>query len=535
MNLTKCNVTIMGVLGLATFLFYYILAGALPITDPVESNYVLTAKEMLLRNDYMTPYIYGKPWFDKPIWTYWMLILSFKLFGINDWAARLPAIATAGLNVSFLYYTALRLFKDSKIALWSGLILATTLEFWYISHAIITDGYLFFGTIGIFLFAYLGLTERKKRYLMYAYAFSGFTVLVKGPVGLVLPGLILLSFIILNHRWQDLKLLFYPPAILIFLLVALPWYSYMYTLHGLTFIEDFLGLHNYLRATISEHPRFNVWYYYIVLWLIGFLPWTGAALYALKNSSKGVLKNYLLCWGIGIILFYSCMATKYLTYTFIALIPFVLLTAQGLVHLEERRPGRLLATLYLYIPLCLLLVVLVVGKLFFGSDLPSYVLYAAIITMICLALAIKRHKPYYRSRSIVVSMLCVYLAILCSLPPIMRPTSTRDLVEHLPYQMGSRVYFYHEYATSFNYYTPYAAYLLTTTDSASTEVWDEGRRVMPWETPSQVLKYLQENPSTPIIVCVRKKSLTDFQQLPLAKKLQVYKVIDNMIIYVSPS
>lgn len=71
--------------------FYMFGNNMLPVTDPVESNYALTAKEMVLSGDWLSPQIYGTYWYDKPIMIYWLIALGFKIFGIADWVVRLPS------------------------------------------------------------------------------------------------------------------------------------------------------------------------------------------------------------------------------------------------------------------------------------------------------------------------------------------------------------------------------------------------------------------------------------------------------------
>lgn len=126
-----------------------------------------------------------------------------------------------------------------------------------------------------------------------AYGAAALAVVTKGPVGIVLPGLILLLFI--AARWltqkdkdeyslaKDITLLFNPLGILLFIVLASPWYIAMYSIHGQEFISGFLGLHNMERALVSEHPKFNVWYYYLIIVPLALLPWTPAVIYRLKT------------------------------------------------------------------------------------------------------------------------------------------------------------------------------------------------------------------------------------------------------------
>ena len=130
-------------------------------------------------------------------------------------------------------------------------------------------------------FAYIGLTEGKKGYMTGAYVMAAGAVLTKGPVGLVLPGLFLLLFTAIQRRPDYLKRLFPPAGIVLFLLLCLSWYGPMYSRHGMDFIDGLLGFNNVVRATVSEHPEYDVWYYYLVLVPVSLLPWTGPCLYGL--------------------------------------------------------------------------------------------------------------------------------------------------------------------------------------------------------------------------------------------------------------
>ena len=78
-------------LGLLFALLFLAGNWLMAVTDSAESNYALTAKEMIQSGDWLSPRIYGHYWYDKPIFYYWELVLSFTLLGVNEWAARFPA------------------------------------------------------------------------------------------------------------------------------------------------------------------------------------------------------------------------------------------------------------------------------------------------------------------------------------------------------------------------------------------------------------------------------------------------------------
>lgn len=79
------------VLFVVWLVFFMVANNMLPVTDPVESNYALTAKEMVLSGNWLSPQIYGTFWYDKPIMIYWLIALAFKVFGFADWVVRLPS------------------------------------------------------------------------------------------------------------------------------------------------------------------------------------------------------------------------------------------------------------------------------------------------------------------------------------------------------------------------------------------------------------------------------------------------------------
>jgi 4-amino-4-deoxy-L-arabinose transferase-like glycosyltransferase len=318
------------ILSLLLFLFW---AHAFPVTDTVESNYALTAKEMVATSDWISPRIYGKFWYDKPIMIYWLLALAMKLIGYSDLVVRIiPAVAGA-LGVTLIYWFVAKL-RGKRAGLIAAALLMTTLQYFIISKLIITDSILFTLNAAALVFFYLGYANQNatKRWYLLMYPCLGLAVLTKGPVGVILPGLVILIFIAWQKNWAELSRLKLGMGTLLFLITALPWYGIMYLQHGQAFINTFLGIHNYLRATISEHPRDNVFYYYILLFLVSTLPWTGMVSGAIvdgwrKCRRRQDLPLFLLIWVGVFFLFYQSMATKYPTYTFPILFPLIVLTA----------------------------------------------------------------------------------------------------------------------------------------------------------------------------------------------------------------
>ena len=323
--------------GLGLYLFF-LGNGSIFITDPVESNYALTASEMIRSGDYISPQIYGSYWYDKPIFFYWELAAAFKLFGLNEFAARFfPAVA--GILGLWMTYAFAKKLYDARTGFFAALVLGTSFEYWLIAKTVITDMMLFVFFNAVLILFYLAYSSGKKHCYYGCYFFAGLAVLTKGPIGILLPGFIVTLFLLWRRSFSEIRHMKIIAGTGIFLLVGGSWYLIMYALHGMDFINTFLGVHNVLRATVSEHPRFDVWYYYMVIFLIGFFPWVfvvpavgrkywQAGKWPVVDETTG----FLLIWAGAIAVFYQCMATKYPTYSFPYLLPLSVLAARFLVQ-----------------------------------------------------------------------------------------------------------------------------------------------------------------------------------------------------------
>ena len=306
--------------------------GALAVTAPVEVNYAQTAKEMLAAGDYLSPQIYGNYWYDKPIFFYWEMIAAFSVFGVTDFAARFFPALFAAVGLVMTYAFARRLY-DERTAFWAAIILGTGVLYSFLAKLILTDMSLFVffgGTLAAF---FIGYYEREQKYFYIAYACAGLAVLTKGPIGLLLPGLVILVFLALARDLSALRRMCIPTGLLVFAAVCAPWYIYMYFAHGADFVNTFLGIHNVLRATVSEHAQWDVWYFSLGIYFIGMFPWSFALPLALYRAWRirpdiDVRTLFLLVWAIVVPVFFQFMATKYPTYSFPAFLPTAILTAR---------------------------------------------------------------------------------------------------------------------------------------------------------------------------------------------------------------
>jgi 4-amino-4-deoxy-L-arabinose transferase-like glycosyltransferase len=502
-----------------TAIFFLLFNSHIPVTDPVEGNYALTGKEMLMSGDWLSPRIYGQFWYDKPIMIYWLILLCYKLFGINEFAARFPAAIFSILSVCFIYWFTYRIYKNMRIALLSALVLATSLEYWILAKMIITDAVLFFFTSVSMATFYLGLLDKGYKWYIIAYTTAALAVLTKGPVGIILPGITIFIYIAVGRRWGLLKELYLMHGAAVFLLVATPWYLYMYLQHGNDFINSFLGLHNYIRATVSEHPKDNVFYYYLVLFPLSLLPWTGVFLrmaVSVVKEFKLSHVNYLVVWPAVTIIFYTVMATKYPTYVFPATFPVAILIGRYLDRMlkeDERKQW-----LWLTVPMLLLLLSIGIGVRTMSSVHDWRAIYVMIaISFFAILWAQIKASGHVMLRLVAGLTVLVILLFNNQIYTFYADTrSAKDVVQILPKQ-GAEVASYGSYPTSAIFYSGYSMpNLVEHSDELIHEGAWAGKYIMPAETITFFNQQTANNPETYIIV--DEHELDRFKSMDIAQQ-----------------
>ena len=151
---------------------------------------------------------------------------------------------------------------------------------------------------------------------------------------------IILVFLAWEQRLKELLSIHILLGFVLFFAVCALWYVPMVQLHGTDFLDTFLGVHNVLRATVSEHPDQNVWYFYLLVFLGGCFPWSLAVLPAVVKKlfhrdvhlPKTPEVRFLVVWAVCVFATFQCFATKYITYTFPYMVPMAILFARYFVQ-----------------------------------------------------------------------------------------------------------------------------------------------------------------------------------------------------------
>jgi len=304
------------------FMFLFGL-GNMALTDPDETFYAQTAKEMLSADDWITPTIFGQPQFEKPVFYYWLIGLSYKVFGVSEFSARLPSALFAVMGIFGIYFLG-RLIFSPLTGFLSALIMATCVQYVILARAAVTDMVLLVCILFCLLFFLLGITKERKGWYFLSAITAALAVLTKGPIGLFIPGTIIMLYFIVDGRWKKLRTVPIFWSFVMFLIVCLPWYVMVAKIHGGTFISEFFGFQNVTRFLEPEHRIGSSPLFYVPVILGGIYPWTlffmfGAWVLCAREkvtSRVGSHKFFLICWFLVVFVFFSVSRTKLVTYIF---------------------------------------------------------------------------------------------------------------------------------------------------------------------------------------------------------------------------
>ncbi len=314
------------------YICYFSHLGAIGFVGPDEPRYAWIARDMMETGDWVTPRLYGKPWFEKPPLFYWGAALSFKLFEVSEAAARLPSAVSALLATLALAWLALRLY-GAETARWLLLLLPTTVGMIGFSHAAATD-MPFSAMLTISMVAaavVLGLVPRDAATVSPVSSFMpstsfaavlfgfflGFAVLAKGPVGIILCGGAIFFWALFTKHWRDAFRLLHPAGIVAFCITALPWYI-LCARRNPDFFRIFIIEHNFKRYLTPEFQHIQPFWYYVTILLLALLPWTAVLLWTFFQSSfhfkgTGLLTApncFFLSWGGFCLAFFTISQSK---------------------------------------------------------------------------------------------------------------------------------------------------------------------------------------------------------------------------------
>lgn len=350
------------VLGFCLFLFFYGLA-VFGLTGADEPRYAQVAREMLARHDWVTPVLYGQTWLEKPILYYWQAMVAYRLFGVSDWAARLPSGVLATLMTLAVYLFSLRMRRGMQLD--AALMTASAALLLGMARAASTDMSLT-APFAIALLCWYAWHETalsaeaaqlrswlSRRWLLLAfYAGIALATLAKGPVAPGLAVLIIVVFCLIVRQPRLIAKTLWVPGILCFLAVALPWYVEV-QLRNPQFLRVFFLEHNLARFASNLFRHKQPFWYYVPVVLLATAPWTLFTVLGAVDTVKqwwqrqsytaappqqpqqrrlpgpppDSLPIFLLLWAVIPVVFFSASQSKLPAYILPSIPAFVLLAA----------------------------------------------------------------------------------------------------------------------------------------------------------------------------------------------------------------
>lgn len=334
-------------LGLLALLWFALTLGAYPLLIPDEGRYVGVALSMLESGDYLVPRLDGLPFFHKPPLHYWLTALSLKVFGVNFVGARLVPALMAALLIAGMH-AFLKRHASRPHAGWTALILISSPLLFGASHyanldmtvaALISSCTLLGGHAALQM-------EQGRPYrlaLMGLYATAGLAFLAKGLIGILIPGGILMFWLLGRAQWRILLRMFSLTGLGVLLLVATPWMWAMQARYP-GFFDYFIIYQHFQRFLEVGFNNPQPFWFYFALMPVATLGWTPLLFRRVRGAAKtsdglGPIRGLMLSALLTVLVFFSIPTSKLVGYVLPAIGPWAFFLADVLIRQRQREGG----------------------------------------------------------------------------------------------------------------------------------------------------------------------------------------------------
>jgi 4-amino-4-deoxy-L-arabinose transferase-like glycosyltransferase len=345
-----------------------------------EPRYAQIAHEMLDRfasahtlrsklSACVTPYLYGRPWLEKPALYYWRAMFVFKDFGVHDWTARLPSATFAFLMVALIYLHMRRFRPGGHLD--AALITVACAGIIGFARGASTDMQMA-APLAIGLLGWYAWYETDSKFWLFdIYFFTGVATLAKGPVAPVLAIAIVAAFAFLRREWSLLRRSFWWPGVLLYFAIVLPWFIAVQHQNP-DFFRVFFLQHNLERFATDRYEHQQPFWYYLVVVLLAVMPWTVIAVRAMIDGLRtsvcewrtrhfnrckqcpgqpgDAFPEFLVLWALIPIVFFSFSQSKLPGYILPSIPPITILTGDFIFR--RRQLGIRLWVLVSHASLC---------------------------------------------------------------------------------------------------------------------------------------------------------------------------------------
>ncbi|RXZ32798.1 glycosyltransferase family 39 protein [Oxalobacteraceae bacterium CAVE-383] len=317
-----------------TLIWFYLL-GVRTLVPTDEGRYAEMAREMIASHDWITTRLNAIKYFEKPPLQTWMNAITFELFGLGEWQARLWTGLCGFGSVLLTAYAGRRVF-NAQVGLYAGLVLGSSLLWGGLGHVNTLD----MGLAGMMTISLCALLiaqrnqasqDEQRNWMLVCWAGMALAVLSKGLIGIVLPGAVLVLYTLAAGDWRIWKRLHLVKGLLLFLAITAPWFVVV-SMRNPEFARFFFIHEHFQRFLTKVHHRTGAWYYFVPILVAGIVPWLGVLLQSLweglrdrhESSLAGSLngatgrgfqpKKMLLIWALFIFFFFSISNSKLPSY-----------------------------------------------------------------------------------------------------------------------------------------------------------------------------------------------------------------------------
>lgn len=418
------------------------------LTDPDEVFYSLSAHEMAAKNQWLTPLIFGQPQFEKPPLTFWLLEIAFKTWGESPFTARFFPAVFATLGVMAVYFLGLMGFKDEVKAFLSSLVLASGMFYAGMGKTVFTDMIFTVFILWALTAFMLGFIDRRRQGIgiMGFYVFCALAVLTKGPLGLVLPQLAVILFLLYQRQMVFLRNWWALTGFLLFLGLALPWYLYITHRYGQAFIQEFFYNDHWRRLLMAEHRGNDHWFFYPITMVAGLFPWSlfllaaWVDLFKRLKSSLPVMDYFSLSWVLAVLMIFQLAHSKLASYCLPLFAALALMTGNflgnGLSYIQHRKKMQNL--LYASFTLLALLGILVAAgdklyRHYVSSLLPMYFLSGSLIALSGFGMTLAFKERFHAAIYVLALTICpIFLTAYMVRTDVEGYVSSYEASEYIP-------------------------------------------------------------------------------------------------------
>lgn len=363
------------------------------LVKPDEGRYAEIPREMVASGDWVTPRLNDLKYFEKPPLQYWATAVAYEAFGEHQWTSRLWTALTGFMGLLLTWFVGQRLF-GRVAANYAALLLGSSLLYVGMGHINTLDmGVTFFTTLGLFAVMLAQhnpySAAERRNWMLLAWAAMALAVLSKGLMGIILPGTALIIYTLIQREWKLWTRLHLVTGFVLFLAICAPWF-YLVIKANPEFFQRFFIYEHYTRFTTKDLGRYQPWYYFIPILLLGALPWTLLVFDTLTRVWRDNVKprgefnpeRFLLVWIVFVYVFFSISGSKLPSYLLPMFPAMALLMGKRLAVIDLRRLSWLL------LPVALLPLGGMIGAPYFQrlGDYPEQAaLYGAFSTWIAIA------------------------------------------------------------------------------------------------------------------------------------------------------